>query len=364
MKKLYDLWGALVNAGLINTNDSLQMRYERAVKLPVIREILDLQTPQIYDWNDLLGITGDGRVLVVRMDLTPDINNHKKLVVGGLILRRVLQGYIPKAKIDTLIDGGNFNSASALRFYVRRFGLRGMYVMSYLFPSHITDFLEAEDFQVIQPPHKPEYEHAREREFYEFLFERMKDKAFRENKCCLWHAKYGGEVMYPFGREIARSIRMPINCTVSCLGAGSTLEGIQLAIADELGTKTIIAEHELSPLFAKKFEVQAISDEVIPLGLADPGKYLVVPQLPHTVIGPHYDEINPLLPFAVIKRVSGVIQFNEAQWQATQAFLAQKGISIGNSSAANVSVAWRLANQGQRVLTLVFEPFREFLLKR
>ncbi len=110
--------------------------------------------------------------------------------------------------------------------------------------------------------------------------------------------------------------------------------------------------------------MQSISDEVIPLGLADPGKYLAVAELPHTVIGPHYEEINPLLSRESIKRVSGVIQFNEVQWQATQTFLAQKSISVGNSSAANVSVAWRLANQGQQVLTVVFEPFREFLLKR
>lgn len=366
---LEELKDVLEKNGLMGEKNSLNESYEKAIKIPRVLEILDLELPPITDLSKILGLESDS-VMAIRMDLNKNVKNHKKFVVAGLILRGVLLGFIPSKKRDTLIDGGNFNSASALKFYAKRFGMKGMYIMSYLFPDHIINLLEGEDFTVIRVSHQPKYDKAREREFYEFLYQKMRETEFGRNKFCLWHAKHGGEVGYPFGKELAKKVPASINCIVSCLGAGSTLEGIQIPIQDYFkesnlqAPKIFVAEHELSPLFTKIIDKMEISRSMIP-PLADKDKEnYIVSELPHLVIGPHYDEINPLLSKKSIERIEGVIQYSETDWQATQAHLFKNGVSVGNSSAANISVAWRLANQGFKVITIIFEPKRSFLLKQ
>lgn len=365
---LEELRDILEKKGLMKGSISLNESYEKAIKIPEVLKIIDLELPSITDLSEILGLEPVS-ILAVRMDLNKNVNNHKKFVVAGLILRGVLLGLIPNKKRDTLIDGGNFNSASALKFYAKRFGMKGVYIMSYLFPDHIVNLLEGDGFTVFRVPHHREYDKMREREFYEFLYNKMCEPEFRKNKFCLWHAKHGGEAGYPFGKELAKKIPTSINCTVSCLGAGSTLEGIQIPVQDFftencLPAPTIfLAEHELSPLFVKIMEKMEISRDVIPR-LADKDKARYIrSELPHLVIGPHYDEINPLLSKKSIERIGGVIQYSEADWQATQAVLKNHGLSVGNSSAANISVAWRLAgrDRGYKALTVIFEPCREFL---
>lgn len=367
---LEELKDILEENGLMGEKNSLNESYEKAIKIPRVLEILDLELPPITDLSGILGLKTNS-VMAIRMDMNKNVNNHKKFVVAGLILRGVLMGFIPSKKRDTLIDGGNFNSASALKFYAKRFGMKGMYVMSYLFPEHIINLLEGDGFTVIRVSHQSKYDKAREREFYEFLYQKMRDPEFGRNKFCLWHAKHGGEVEYPFGKELAKRVPTSINCTVSCLGAGSTLEGVQIPIQDyfkenNLPTpKSFLAEHELSPLFTEILEKMEISRSVIPpIADKDKDSYIYAPELPHLVIGPHYDEINPLLSKKSIGRIDGVIQYSEIDWQATQKYLSYHGISVGNSSAANISVAWRLASQGFKVITIIFEPKRNFLLKQ
>ena len=366
---LEELKDILEKNGLMEGKKSLNESYEKAIKIPRVLEILDLELPPINDLSEILGLESNS-VMAIRMDLNERVNNHKKFVVAGLILRGVLVGLIPSKKRDTLIDGGNFNSASALKFYAKRFGMKGMYIMSYLFPDHIINLLEGNGFTIIRVPHKQKYDKAREREFYDFLYHRMRDPEFKRNKFCLWHAKHGGEVEYPFGKNLAKIVPTSINCIVSCLGAGSTLEGIQIPIQDyfkenNLPTpKIFLAEHELSPLFTKIIDKPEISRSVIPpIADKDKDSYIYTP-LPHLVIGPHYDEVNPLLSKKSIRRIDGVVQYSETDWQATQKHLSSHGISIGNSSAANISVAWRLASLGFKVITIIFEPKRSFLLKQ
>jgi len=362
---LEELRNVLVENSLIGK--SLKESYEKAIKIPEVVKILDLKLPPITDLSEILGLKR-GSVFAIRMDKNKGVDNHKKFVVAGLILRGVLLGIIPSKTRDTLIDGGNFNSASALKFYTKRFGMKGIYIMSYLFPDHIIKLLEEKDFSIIRVPHNSKYDKMREREFYAFLHEKMMDCEFRKNKFCLWHAKHGGEVEYPIGYEIAKNIPESIDSSVSCLGAGSTLEGIQIPLQDlfkerGLPAPTIfLAEHELSPLLTKIVNKLEFPRDIIPK-TKTMYHFLEKTGLPHLVIGPHYDEINPLLSKDSIKRALGVIQYSESDWQSTQTYLFDHGISVGNSSAANISVAWRLANHGYRVVTMIFEPFRNFLLQ-
>lgn len=365
---LEKLKGVLERNGLMTEKISLNECYEKAIKIPEVLKILDLELPPITDLSEILRLEANS-VIAVRMDLNKGVNNHKKFVVAGLILRGVLMGFIPSKKRDTLIDGGNFNSASALKFYAKRFGMKGMYIMSYLFPDHIINLLADDDFTIIKVPHQHKYDSAREREFYDFLYQKMCDPEFKRNKFCLWHAKHGGEVEYPFGKELAKKLPPSINSSVSCLGAGSTLEGIQIPIQDYCTENRLpapiifLAEHELSPLLVKIIKKLDISRDIIP-HLISKDCYIDAPELPHLVIGPHYDEINPLLSKKSLEKVSGIIKYSETDWQSTQEHLANHGMSVGNSSAANISVAWRLASQGFKVITVIFEPKRDFLLKQ
>lgn len=364
---LEELRETLQSEGLVSPKD-LESAYATALRDPKVRELLEIETPDISDFTEILRVENGGSVYVVRMDLNKDVDNHKKSVVAGLILRGVMKGRIPRNGVDTLIDGGNYNSASALKYYSKKFGMKGMYVMSRLFPPNITGLLEDDGFQIVRAPRK--HDHAREREFYEYLFELMTDPNFRKDKHCLWHAKYSGKAMYPLGREIAEKLENVPDCVVSCLGAGSTLEGLQLAIQDYfvgLGSerpRVIVAEHELSPLFAKTIAYRQSSG--VPSQVrarvkrAMPESYLKHPELPHIVIGPHYDEINPLLSKDTIARIDEVIQYSEEDWMSMQTFLETYDISVGNSSAANLAVATNLANLGNRVVTVLFEPFRDF----
>lgn len=371
MSKLEELKAVLDDEGLTQQRSNLEIRYRAAIRNSKVRELLDLETPKITDLTEVFKIENNGKLHAVRMDLNQGVDNHKKPVVAGLILRNVLQGRIPKKGIDTLIDGGNYNSAKAVKYYSEKFGMQGMYIMSRLFlqKPKILDELRSVDFEIEIAPDNPNK--GLEREFYDYLFQRMRDNNFRRNKVCLWHAKYGGRAMYPFGREIAEQLTEGPDYIVSCLGAGSTLEGLQIAVQDhyiERGSskncKIIIGEHELSPLFAKFLPtkpspnspkyIKEIRDSI------REDYYGKVNGLSHVVIGPHYDELNPLLPQEAIGRIDGIIQYSSKDCAALQEYLFNREISVGNSSAANLNVAAHLANQGHTVLTVVFEPFRRF----
>lgn len=359
--------------GLTDKSKNFEYRYSSALKNHDVREILDLKKYQISNLTDILKIENGGKLYALRMDLNNNVDNHKKPVVAGLILRRVLQGRLPKKGIDTLVDGGNYNSAKALKYYSERFNMKGLYFMSRLFlqKPNIIEKLESSNFQIKIAPlvkNKPI-----EREFYEYLFQNMKNEKFKENKICLWHAKYGGKAMYPFGMEIAESLTEAPDYIVSCLGAGSTLDGFQLAIQDYYiqngisSPSIILGEHELSPLFAKfiKTNPSTGSPKIVKSDKNEISSnyYSRIKGLPHLIIGPHYDEINPFISKQSISRIDEVHQYSSKDCITMQKYLMKNNISIGNSSAANLNVSANIANQGKNVLTIIFEPFREFYKK-
>jgi len=333
-------------------------RISLAMKIPEVREIFDITTPEITDLSETLEVKNDGKVYAIRMDLNKGVDNHKKYVVASLILRGLLNGSLFQKKIDTLIDGGNFNSAKALRFYCERFGMKGMYVMSRLFPEEILTMLRTDEFSIIQAPAR--YEKRREVEFYEYLFELIKKSDFRKNKYCLWHAKHGGEATKWLGEEIAGTLPELPEFVVSCLGAGSTLEGIQIPIKEHTGCKIVIPEHGKSQLFARlNPNVSHVETAGIPLSHG----YKFYEGLPHTVIGPHFDEINPLLSEKAIQQIDQVMVYEDVNWQNIASILMSKGLSVGNSSAANIACAKNIADLGHNVLTIIFEPQRSFYVK-
>jgi len=373
MASLEELKVVLEEEGLMARKTDFESRYSSAVRNNRVRELLEIETPQITDLTDILEIGNGGRLCAVRTDLTPGVDNHKKHIVAGLILRGFLKERILRGGIDTLVDGGNVNSAKALKYHTKRLGLKGIYVMSRLFRQkpEIIDMLESDHFKVIIAPKVEGV--SIETEFYSHVLKLMKDREFRRGKYCLWHANSGGKAAYPLGLEIAENLEEVPDHIVSCLGAGSTLEGLQIPIQDYFRAKgrapsIVIAEHELSPLFAKFIRYRPSSGSVPCVERTvkdvDPDFYEKVEGVPHIAIGPHYQEINPLISENSIARIDEVVQYSEYDWMSMQKYLKQRGINVGNSSAANLNVAANLANEGNNVLTVIFEPFREFYKRR
>ncbi|MEK6889625.1 MAG: pyridoxal-phosphate dependent enzyme [Nanoarchaeota archaeon] len=356
----------LEELGLLDREKPLDERLYLAIKDPLVRKVLEFSTPQVQDITKYLPINS-GKVYAVRNDLNSGVPNHKKQVTASLILRGILTRRLSSSKMDTLIDGGSYNTASSLKYYSDKFEMKGIYMMSSLFTEDILSLLRSDNFSVIQAPHKQDS--PREREFYSYLYEKMKDREFKKDKFCLWHAKYGGQSLYPLGKELAETVPNDLTHIVSCLGSGTTLEGTQIPIQDHFSEKGIaspkilISEHELSPLFSRKYPHKINVVERMDFGNfeEDSRKFSGIP---HDIIGPHFDEINPLLKQASINRVNGIIQYSDNDWKSTQKYLASQGLHVGNSSAANINVATRLAREGNNVLTVIFEPFREFYRRK
>ena len=222
--------------------------------------------------------------------------------------------------------------------------------------GNILNLLQTDSFSIMLAPDR--FANRREVEFYEYLFELMKKREFRKNKYCLWHAKHGGESTKWLGGVIIESLSVRPDFIVSCLGAGSTLEGIQIPIKEMFDTKIVIPEHTQSQLFAKT--------GIPTIFLPSDGESLFqnefrqVPGVPHMVIGPHYDEINPLIPERTIRKIDQVIVYQQSDWQQMEHDLKQRGISVGNSSAANLVCSKFIADSGNVVLTIIFEPQRQF----
>ena len=83
---LEELKGILEKNGLMREKISLNECYVKAIKIPEVLKILDLELPPITDLSEILGLEPVS-VMAIRMDLNKGVDNHKKFVVAGLILR-------------------------------------------------------------------------------------------------------------------------------------------------------------------------------------------------------------------------------------------------------------------------------------
>ncbi len=369
---LRDLQRILREEGLLGGEPCyFDARFREATCHPRVREILELDPPEVTELSGLLQLNDAGRVCAVRMDRYPGVGNLKKPVVAGLLLKGVLKGKIPKKGIDTLADGGSMNTALALKYYCGKYGLRGLYVMSRYFPPDVVQLLSDDTFEIVQAPASAEK--YVEEEFYSHLFRLMKQRSFRKNKYCLWHGKYGGRVLVPLASETASDIKDAPDYVVVSIGAGATLEFF-CAIVDRFlcqsgsQPRIVVPEHIDSPIFSRFRPSEspaglpaAVEDSEL-MADFDSSAFRFPPsnRLPHPVIGPHYESANPLMRPDLIERIEYVQQYSNDEWMRMSHYLECVGLPVGNSSAANISVATNLANQGYDVLTVICEPMRSF----
>lgn len=347
---------------LLKSKEPLLSRYKTAVYDQEIIDAMEFALPPIQDISDKLPLTS-GKVYAIRMDLNPGVDNHKKHVVGWLILRNILAWFIREEHKKTLTDGGNFNSAKALRYYTEKLDLDWLYIMSRLFPEDILNFLRTETFHIEKAP--KDLSVGREREFYDFLYKRFKTESdFRNSHVPLWHARHWGEAMLPFGEKIADALTFSPDYVVSWLWAWTSLEWVQIPIKNKTHAKIALAENEESPLFARLWYELTRANIPQDILIKDNSRFNKIDWVPHLVIGPHYDEINPLLSQQSQEQIDLVIQYMENDWQSISNYVNDKNMPVGNSTAANLACATTLANQGKTVLTIIYEPRRFFYEKK
>mgnify|MGYP001576787235 CR=1 FL=1 len=204
---------------------------------------------------------------------------------------------------------------------------------------------------------------GREREFYAYLFELMQDARRRRSHLCLWHAKYSALATLWMGEAFADTWDLMPDDIVLGLGSGSTLGGyaIPLKVRFNSRPRIVVAEHARSALLWNCPLVADLSSQ----GTRENGArhYRRAPaSVPHMVLGPHYDEVNPLLPSSTLSQIDGVVRYSDNTWQEASQQCIAAGMQVGNSSAANLAVARSLAQTGRTVFTFIYEPLRDFYL--
>lgn len=325
-----------------------------------VREILEIETPEIEEISDILGLS-KGKVFAIRMDKAYGITGFKKPVMASLILKRLIESARREDYNKKWIDGGNVNSALALAYYAQKFDGDAAYVMSRFFPNYVLDYIQDVSNRSIHLIKAPNLSLGIERDFYQYLVELVRsDPRYRPYQP-LWHAKYSGAYTRFLGHELADKISSKPDYIVTVVGAGSTLEGQAVPIKTKFDgePKIVVPEHRQSPLL--KFDGLSI------FNLSErwqkreyPSSWFSRPPegIPHYVIGPHYQEMNPLIKKEVLRTVESVFLYDDDDWKQISYYIYQRGVNVGNSSAANLFVAKRLAEEGNEVLTFLYEPFR------
>lgn len=331
----------------------------RALRLPWLRDALEWEPPGVTTLP-AGAMEVSGRIDLIRFDCYRNADNLKKPIVAGLLLRRLAQGPLHN-DVNCLVDAGSMNMGYALRHYCRRFGLRGAYVMSRYFCDDMVADLAADDFEVFRAP--GDLSLGREREFYSHLVHRLQNRLFRQGRLCLWHSKYGGDVAWALGTELAATFPRDIDVAVTTIGSGATLQMLsamraQLRTATRPDFKIVVAEHVRSPILARKRPLLPRLPSP-PCMVASMEAFRRPPQgIPHSILGPHYDDLNPFLDERSISEVDLVQQYDDPDWIDVSMRLRRRGESMGNSSAACLAVAAAFAAKGLNAASVVAEPDR------
>lgn len=327
-----------------------------------VREILEIENPIIENITDVLELT-KGNVFAVRLDKSYGITGFKKPVIASLILKRLIDASKRKEYNKKWIDGGNVNSSLALAYFAKKFGGEATYIMSRFFPDYILNYIKEISENSIKIIKAPNLKLGVERDFYQYLLNLIRTDEDFKNYQPLWHAKYSGEYSEFLGKDILDNLNFCPDYIVLVVGAGSTLEGqaIPIKLNYKSIPKIVVPEHYESSLLKKIRPNIEIINETTNNEKLNSNWFSIPPKgIPHFVIGPHYDEINPLLKPSVINLIDCVYMYDELNWKEMSIKCYENGLEIGNSSAANLYVSKQLAEKGYKVLTFIYEPFREF----
>lgn len=336
---------------------------QRAILEPLMSE-LGVKPIRIDDVTRRLGLS-QGKVLALRWDITTGETGFKQPVMCALLLFHLWRRRGSAGDVSVLTDGGNVNTALAMSYLASQLGLQAEHVLSRHFPDDIRAYMLAHGHGCLKLIEAPPSRLGREKEFYAFLLEMMRDPSRRSMHLCLWHAKYSGIATRWMGETFAESWEIAPDDIVMGLGSGSTLEGYAIPLKERFGGKPriVVAEHLDSRLIC---DAPLVADLSKGMGKRSQhaDEFRAPPQaVPHMVLGPHYDDVNPLLPGCDLANIGAIVRYSDPVWQEASHHCRQNGMSVGNSSAANLAVARHLASDGRTVFTFIYEPLRDFYVQ-
>ncbi|MBM4065200.1 MAG: PLP-dependent lyase/thiolase [Planctomycetes bacterium] len=338
---------------------------QRAVLEPLLTH-LGVKPVRVDDVTNMLGLNR-GRVFAIRWDITSGEMGFKQPVMSSLLLFHLWRRRTLLSNVQVLIDAGNVNTSLALTHLAASLDLRAEHILSRHFPEDIRSYMLKHGHDSLTLIEAPPSKTGKEREFYSFLLELMRDVTRRRTHLCLWHAKYSGVATRWMGEAFSESWQVMPDDIVLGLGSGSTLEGYAIPLKQRFNNtpRIVVAEHQHSPLVSGKPVIANlfVNSDKQP---QDFKEYRQSPTdaIPHMVLGPHYDEINPLISGDGLAQISAVVRYSDLGWQEISLNCRLADMPIGNSSAANLAVARYLASQGRIVFTFIYEPLRDFYIKQ
>lgn len=360
--KLYTIVEKTIELNAANCIFKTKDIHTNLLKIDEVRNILEIEVPIIEDISNTLAVS-KGSVHAVRLDKSYGITGFKKPVIASLILKRLIESARRKEINKNWIDGGNVNSSLALSYFANKFGGNATFIMSRFFPDYVLDYIKNVGNNSINIIQAPNLELGVERDFYQYLLTLIrKDLKYKQFQP-LWHAKFSGEYTTFLGQDLISCLPFVPDYIVLVLGAGSTLEGQAIPIKLNFNNKSkiVIPEHFESSLLKKKEPNIKILNDTSKTHVYGSNWFSNPPKgIPHYVIGPHFDEINPLLKKSVLNEIDYVYRYGERDWKEMSLRCYSNELEIGNSSAANLFVSKKIAEKGYSVLTFIYEPFREF----
>lgn len=365
-ERLYEIVEASLKRRRSESLPNTATIHRSLIKKDEVREILEIENPIIENISGILNLS-KGSVYAIRHDKSYGLTGFKKPVIASLILKKLIEATKHNEINKKWIDGGNVNSALALAYFAKKFKGEATYIMSRFFPDFVLDYIKKISENSINIIQAPNLKLGVERDFYQFLLNLIRKNEEFKNYQPLWHAKFSGEYSSFLGDDILKDISFEPDYIVLVVGAGSTLEGqaIPIKLSFKSKPKIVVPEHyESSILKRLRPNIENIN-EISKNEKINSNWFTNPPKgLPHAVIGPHYDEINPLLKKWVIDLIDCVYMYDELNWKEMSLRCYENGLEIGNSSAANLYVAKELAEKGNTVLTFIYEPLRDIYINQ
>jgi hypothetical protein len=376
-----------VRERLLKGGDDLE-KLVRAANDPEINEIfLTLGPTPVRDISEVVKVNGKGKVYLLDYS-TREVSNmrlpsvgfenpvsHKLAMHRNLFLMAIMRGTIPDEGIDTLVDCGIANSMFALRAVSYLTGYKGMQFVPKDFPFMISIDLSRESYDAfIRVLANDHYHSLVERGIIDienaafFTLNDALKKGQLPNCCYMGHSELGSFAMYADCAVDDFADNAP-DSFVTCIGAGTTIGSIGVALKRKYGTKLIVAEASHYPNLANEGNKEVIYfneiPDFVPNNVRDDLHRLYkryespVRGRSQIVMLGHEGRMNDYNRWA-FDDVGKVYLVDDDPFLCSLETLHRKGLKVGRTTAPLVAIAEERAKRGETVVVPSFEPFRDY----
>ncbi|HIP33753.1 MAG TPA: hypothetical protein EYG89_03265 [Bacteroidia bacterium] len=359
----------LSNTEIYKTMDTVKERLKFLLSDEYIKNKILWILPKIIDVSDKLGLSSkEGKVYALSFPEIDSSIHLKTPIFAGLFLLQVINGKISN-KTKTITEAGGINTGYGLKKIIDIFNLKGKFYTSRYLPEELFCDISSENMEIIKS--KENNALGIEEEFYMEFVQSFKKLRLNGDIAPLWHVKNSFIIAEILAEDILENnphMLDNIDSYVSGVGSGASLSILsKLKEHTNKNIEIIIAEHEKTPIFwntSTRNELDELetntSHEILKTHFID----VKNKRIPHIVYGPHYEKINNKIPSKYLEKISGVSLYSDNEWKDISITLEKEGMLIGNSSAANLAIAKKIALTGKNSLTFIYETKRDYIRKQ